>query len=585
MTDQQPDRSDDLENQLRQHLSAAYRSGANATDPQRIAADVRTGVARSSRRRTAVTSVAAAAAVVALTAGVTVAVNGQRDAAESSRSAAAAQSSPAGSAAASDAPGAPRTDSIPMQPVPEQENCGTGDLPKMNQGWSYLDNAPIAPRTPAATVWTGSTMLVVGRAGNASCSASDARQGAAYDLKTKAWSKLPDAPSPIGATGNFGSVWTGSDLVVWTAGADTALYSPSAQRWRTAPPLPFDVRGSEPDDVSHQTEQTVWDGKRIVVLAQDVKRPNHINVAALDPATLRWAELPGIDLAPGRNADQIAAAVPTEGADAGSVYLRIGWWAGIADRPAGSGAEQSGAARSGVERSGAEQSAAGRLVPEQSAAAPQLPDGAGPSDYGTVSYRLAAGAKGWAAAPSIGQREDFGQLYAAGDTLVWAGGRSSILDPKASDEGKSQLSVWTLRLPDGSAERVKTPGPRADGQWLEPGGTPIWTGDGLIYLHEYPTPGGATAERTGESVRRWSLGDDSWASLGLPMSSDGDYSVPGLVWTGSQLVGWGTAPGITIDTGSAPASGATQRPDGTSLVPLQPEPVVGIGLQFTPTEK
>lgn len=569
-----PGEPGDLEQHLRTQLRAAYHAGTDAGDPQQVAARVRAGLAVHARRRRVVTSVGAAAAVVALTAGVTFAVNGQRD--DGATTAAASQQT---STALSGLPKA----SVPGGLVVEtgsgwqdgwtvSQQCGSGELPKVNSGWNYLPDAPITPREPAVSVWTGSKLLVVGRATDERCSKSDARQGAAYDPKAKSWDRLPDAPFPIGGDWKFGSVWTGSELVAWSGRAGTAVYDPAKGTWRAAGPLPFEVRENMPDNAVSHPVQTVWDGKRVVVIAQDVKRPNSINVAAFDPATLRWTELPSIELPAGHNADYVAAAALTQGSAAGSVYLRIGWLA-QADDPQQSADPSAPAAP--------------RPSAQPSAAASGENGGGGQGSYGTVSYRLAPAADAWAPAPTIGLPDDYGQLYAAGDRLVWTGQPNFTVNPDAWDGKTSHLSLWTMRFPDGAAQRVKAPVTTVGDRHLEPSGPPIWTGDGLIYPQEYTVEGGAMDDVVGDKVQRWSLRDNSWATVGRSPYEPGATVPVSLVWSGQQLLGWGVTDGpVRVDTTPAsPASSSGVATSAGAPVQAKVQEVLGVGLAFTPTDK
>jgi hypothetical protein len=110
--------------------------------------------------------------------------------------------------------------------------------------WRRLPPAPLAGRLRHAAVWTGSEMLLWGgvrpaRAGSSEVALAD---GAAYQPATRTWRPIPPAPL-AGDT----AVWTGTELLVFgRAGADAdprlggAAYDPRAGSWRrlAASPLP-----------------------------------------------------------------------------------------------------------------------------------------------------------------------------------------------------------------------------------------------------------------------------------------------------------------------------------------------------------
>ncbi|HVF74675.1 MAG TPA: kelch repeat-containing protein [Acidimicrobiales bacterium] len=83
--------------------------------------------------------------------------------------------------------------------------------------WSPMAAAPIAARSLAASVWTGTEVVVVGgQAGNGTM----LRDAAAYNPTTNAWRVLPDSPVDVlpGAT----AMWTGREVVI-VNGRDTRL--------------------------------------------------------------------------------------------------------------------------------------------------------------------------------------------------------------------------------------------------------------------------------------------------------------------------------------------------------------------------
>ncbi|MEU4239622.1 hypothetical protein [Actinoplanes sp. NPDC026619] len=110
-------------------------------------------------------------------------------------------------------------------------------------GWtstiSALPAAPLSARRDVAAVWTGAEMLVWGGfAGNQAAERYFA-DGAAYDPGKSRWRTLPAAP--LAARSEAQAVWTGTEMIVW-GGADArhspkgvtdgAAYNPKTNRWR-----------------------------------------------------------------------------------------------------------------------------------------------------------------------------------------------------------------------------------------------------------------------------------------------------------------------------------------------------------------
>jgi hypothetical protein len=120
---------------------------------------------------------------------------------------------------------------------------GAAYAPAADQ-WRRLPPAPLAHRSDHAAVWTGNDMLVwggvqPGRGGRSEVAVAD---GAAYRPTTRTWRPVPPAPL-AGDT----AVWSGTELLVFgraEGGAesrlDAAAWDPRGERWRrlAASPLP-----------------------------------------------------------------------------------------------------------------------------------------------------------------------------------------------------------------------------------------------------------------------------------------------------------------------------------------------------------
>lgn len=157
--------------------------------------------------------------------------------------------------------------------------------------WSELPAAPIAARTGAVGVWTGSQMIIWGGSdGNRTYA-----DGAAYNPATRVWTKLPAAPISGRAGADY--VWTGSVLFIWGSYADRtdsvtdgAVYSPATRRWTTLPPPPHNGVGPS---------AAVWSGSALVLLTSPGIDPagNGPDVAYAQSYDLKrnaWTSLPNV---------------------------------------------------------------------------------------------------------------------------------------------------------------------------------------------------------------------------------------------------------------------------------------------------
>lgn len=213
------------------------------------------------------------------------------------------------------------------------------DVPR---GWSVLPASPLTPRTFPVMAALGSEVLVIGGDDgsvcppNADCLAGPGdrarRDGAAYDVDTRTWRALADAPLPVWGTRPAivgGSVhllvgrdsahlsydvaddtWTrlpnppgepghrpttlaaaGDKLVAYTSVTDRPdlLYDPASRAWSSLPKSPLEPAFDR---------QYVWTGKALVLLAAaDVPQPgsdgpSFQRAAVLDLDTRKWRRLP-----------------------------------------------------------------------------------------------------------------------------------------------------------------------------------------------------------------------------------------------------------------------------------------------------
>ncbi len=149
--------------------------------------------------------------------------------------------------------------------------------------------------------------------------------GVAYNPVTRRWRTLPAAP--LAARDGAASVWTGTELIIWggTLNAnpdvpvrdarDGAAYNPVTNRWRRLPPSPLSARTGS---------QALWTGKQVVVVggvpSANVStaapgsgaqlrsyRGASNQAAAYDPRTDRWSSLADLPVPNGEKLDELDA--------------------------------------------------------------------------------------------------------------------------------------------------------------------------------------------------------------------------------------------------------------------------------------
>jgi hypothetical protein len=174
--------------------------------------------------------------------------------------------------------------------------------------WRPVPPAPQAQAFPegGAAVWTGRELLLWGGdtpvAGTRLDGAMRPGDGLAYDPVTDRWRRLPAPPGLLPARARP-AVWTGQELLVVGAEADQqtaggglrgAAYDPLADRWRPLAPSPR-LTGR------HLMERTVlWAGTRLLVwsfldrpggVTTTAGEPDGVDLWAYDPAADRWTVL------------------------------------------------------------------------------------------------------------------------------------------------------------------------------------------------------------------------------------------------------------------------------------------------------
>ena len=162
--------------------------------------------------------------------------------------------------------------------------------PTESRLWEPIPEAPIAPRVRAATVWTGTEMLVWGGHDPAGAYRALA-DGAAYNPETKTWRLLPEAP--IQPNTSVSAVWTGRAMVAWVPqrNQQSALsYDPARDEWTVLP---------APPSVVLKGVSTVWTGTEMIVWAgHDQDGEAQRGGFAYEPGAERWREVATAPIAP-----------------------------------------------------------------------------------------------------------------------------------------------------------------------------------------------------------------------------------------------------------------------------------------------
>ena len=153
---------------------------------------------------------------------------------------------------------------------------GSASAAQLARGrWAAIPPAPIG--AVDLTLWTGKELLAWAGAGR-----TDFSRGAAFDPATNRWRTL--SPAPLAARSGAAVVWTGSQVFIWggdtgSSGAqsDGALYSPASDRWVVLPKAPLAPVSGAPG---------AWTGRWVVVFGQGTGGARA--GAAFQPSTGRW---------------------------------------------------------------------------------------------------------------------------------------------------------------------------------------------------------------------------------------------------------------------------------------------------------
>ena len=139
-------------------------------------------------------------------------------------------------------------------------NLGAAYDPATNT-WQTILPAPIAPRSGAASVWTGSVWLITGGIDQ---SGHEVATGAGYNPSSRTWFPIAAAPIPPGSQG--GAVWTGTEMIVISGeGGSTQsgngaieAYKPSTNTWTVLP--------TPPGTAIYAPPSLAWSGSTLYLL-------------------------------------------------------------------------------------------------------------------------------------------------------------------------------------------------------------------------------------------------------------------------------------------------------------------------------
>jgi N-acetylneuraminic acid mutarotase len=175
--------------------------------------------------------------------------------------------------------------------IGDPSGCSTGE-------WRQLLPTAPTPRTEAATVWTGSEMIVWGGW------LDHGPTGERYDPATDVWTSTSTRLAPPGR-GGATAVWTGTEMMIWggystTSGdlvypAEGGRYDPLTDTW-----LPMSTTGVPELRYEHTAiwagdEMIVWGGKKFEWTAGGAATSYFMTGGRYSPATDSWAPLSTAD--------------------------------------------------------------------------------------------------------------------------------------------------------------------------------------------------------------------------------------------------------------------------------------------------
>jgi hypothetical protein len=145
--------------------------------------------------------------------------------------------------------------------------------------WQLLPAARIASEAGLASVWTGEEMLVSGVATKRSKDGAileSVNVAAAYDPARGTWRRLAPPPGPTDLVSRHNAVWTGKEMLVWSA-FNTLAFNPQTNRWRRLP------RG--------HGGLVVWSGRELIGWGGGCCGDAFSDGVAYNPASGTWRKL------------------------------------------------------------------------------------------------------------------------------------------------------------------------------------------------------------------------------------------------------------------------------------------------------
>lgn len=349
--------------------------------------------------------------------------------------------------------------------------------------WSTFPTGPFAQRAGPFEVWTGRELILWGGSPVDDPSAT-LGGGAAYDPLTRRWHMLP--PAPVSPPQVMSAVWTGTEmLLVGGQGPgssgfnNSAAYDPATNSWRNIAAFPLKTRFGA---------SVIWTGRQLIVIGGYPPSPDsnvaYNDGAAYTPATGKWELLPSLPAVDGTLAGVVTAWTGTD---------LITWTTSIVKPPCPGMASLPGGSTVKIEC----------------------------TSTGQEAFALHAGASTWdvLSKPPV-QTENAVIAWTGSSILVIGGEFCPVLscgiqssDAASYDPAAQQ---WT---------NVAFPA-QWNGAW--PG---VWTGRVFIG----PDPNQTTSLQIGA----YDPVTHTWTALPTPPHSVA-YALPEGVWTGRQVLFWGS---------------------------------------------
>jgi len=163
--------------------------------------------------------------------------------------------------------------------------------------WSSIPAGPLSPRTDQSTVWIGWAWVIWG---GSNPTTGALNNGALFNPTTNTWTRM--SASPLSPREDALAVWTGQVVILWGGHNDSdanngteqgldngASYNPVTRKWKLLPPSPLSSRSLATAD---------WTGKLAIFIggqSSNLASPP-LDGATFNPATNTWALLPKLPM-------------------------------------------------------------------------------------------------------------------------------------------------------------------------------------------------------------------------------------------------------------------------------------------------